>query len=256
VDRTALDTRLFNHANALGTEFIWERVTDIQTDNDRITGCSTAGGQRVEARWYIDASGTGRVLSRVLNIPTIAYGQHKVCLWTYFDTPPLHDGTSFFVDNGERYLSWVWDIPISPSQTSVGFVLPADIIRARRQSGSSVETILRDELSRHRRFRALLDSQPTLDIESTSFRSYVTTRVCGENWFMVGEAAAMPDPLTGNGVTSGIRHARHAADAILLAGSADRITRNRRRSYSQHVFRLGHSFNAHIEQAIYQHPIR
>jgi len=34
---------------------------------------------------------------------------------------------------------------------------------------------------------------------------------------MVGEAASMPDPLTGNGVTSGIRHARHAIDAILAA---------------------------------------
>jgi len=42
--------------------------------------------------------------SRALNISTIAYGQQKVCLWTYFDTPPLNDGTAFFVDNGDRYL--------------------------------------------------------------------------------------------------------------------------------------------------------
>jgi flavin-dependent dehydrogenase len=256
VDRAALDARLFDHACAVGTEFIWERVTDVHTDNDRIEGCSTAGGQRVEARWYIDASGTGRVLSRALNIPTIAYGQPKVCLWTYFDTPPLTDGTAFFVDNSDRYLSWVWDIPISPSQTSVGFVLPADVVRARRQSGSSVEAILRDELLRHERFRGLLDSHPTLEIESTSFRPYVTTRVCGDNWFMVGESASMPDPLTGNGVTSGIRHARHASDAILVTGGRDRISAATRRTYSQHVFRLGHSFNAHIENAIYRHPIR
>ena len=256
VDRAALDARLFDHACALGTEFIWERVTDIHTDNDRIRGCSTAGGQRVEARWYIDASGTSRVMSRALDIPTIAYGQPMVCLWTYFDTPPLTDGTAFFVDNSDRYLSWVWDIPISPSQTSVGFVLPADVVRARRQSGSSVEAILRAELSRYERFRALLDSQSTLEIESTSFQPYVTTRVCGDNWFMVGEAASMPDPLTGNGVTSGIRHARHASDAILVAEGCHRISAATRRTYSQHVFRLGHSFNAHIENAIYRHPIR
>ena len=42
VDRTALDTRLFDHACALGAEFIWERVTDIQTDGDWFTGCATA----------------------------------------------------------------------------------------------------------------------------------------------------------------------------------------------------------------------
>ena len=256
VDRTALDARLFEHARALGADFIWERVTDLNTDGDRVIGCSTAGGRRVNARWYIDASGTARVLSRAMNIPIVTYGQQKVCLWTYFDTPPLHDGTAFFVDNGERYLSWVWDIPISPQQTSVGFVLPADVVRSRRQSGSSVEAILRDELRRHERFHALLDAQPTLEIESTSFQPYVATRVCGDNWFMVGEGASMPDPLTGNGVTSGIRHARHASDAILEAGFADRISARRCRTYSQHVVRLGHSFNAHIEATIYRHPIR
>ena len=194
VDRTALDARLFDHACTLGTEFIWERVTDIRTDSDRITGCWTASGQCVDARWYIDASGTGRMLSRALNIPTIAYGQHKVCLWTYFDTPPLHDGTAFFVDNGDRYLSWVWDIPISPNQTSVGFVLPADVVRARRQSGSSVEAILRDELSRHMRFRQLLDSHPTLDIESRSFQPYVTTRVYTFFAFFMNALHARFDP--------------------------------------------------------------
>jgi 2-polyprenyl-6-methoxyphenol hydroxylase-like FAD-dependent oxidoreductase len=111
-------------------------------------------------------------------------------------------------------------------------------------------------LSRHPRFRRLLDNQPALEVESTSFQSYVTTKVSGDNWFMVGEAAAMPDPLTGNGVTSGIRHARHASDAIVAAGGNDRLMERRRRVYAQHVFRLGHSFNAHIENAIYRHPIR
>ena len=72
---------------------------------------------------------------------------------------------------------------------------------------------------------------------------------------MVGESASMPDPLTGNGVTSGIRHARHAVDAILAAGTRQSRTR-RRRAYSRHVFRLGHSFNAHIERAVYRPELR
>src|SRR5687768_12164777 len=152
VDRTALDARLCEHARALGTEFVWDRVTEIHTADDRVTGCSTAGGRRVEARRYLDASGTRRVLSRAMGIPTVTYGQRKVCLWTYFDTPPLHDGTAFFVDNRDGYLGWVWDIPISSQRTSVGFVVPADTLRARRREGRSIEGILRDELSRHERF--------------------------------------------------------------------------------------------------------
>ena len=82
VDRTAVDARLFEQAKALGTTFIWERVTSVDATSDRVIGCSTADGRRVNARWYIDASGTARVLSRPMGIPEVAYGRRKVCLWS------------------------------------------------------------------------------------------------------------------------------------------------------------------------------
>jgi menaquinone-9 beta-reductase len=255
VDRAGLDRRLFEEAQALGTSFLWERVADVAMSGNRILGCTTASGQAITARWFLDASGTARVLSRRLDIPVTVYGRRKVCLWTYFKTPPLREATSFFVDNSDDYLSWVWDIPISGSETSVGYVLPADIMAARRRAGESLEAILHAELARHERFRPLLEHQVVADVESTSFQPYVTATVCGPNWLMIGEAAAMPDPLTGNGVTSGIRHARHAADAI-LASPGGAISPSAQRRYSQHVFRLGHSFNAHIERALYRHELR
>ena len=95
-----------------------------------------------------------------------------------------------------------------------------------------------------------------MTIESTSFQPYVTDRVCGANWLMMGEAASMPDPLTGNGVTSGIRHARHAVDAILGSRSRQAFTASHQRAYTRHVVRLGHAFNAHIERAIYGPTVR
>ncbi len=62
VDRPALDGRLCEHARALGTTFVWERVARIETAGDRVTGCITATGRRVEARWYLDASGTTQAI--------------------------------------------------------------------------------------------------------------------------------------------------------------------------------------------------
>jgi flavin-dependent dehydrogenase len=256
VDRAALDERVFEHARALGAAFIWERATGVDAAGERVNGCVTAAGRRVRARWYIDATGTARVFSRAMKIPSAEYGCPKVCLWTYFDGPPLHEGTAFFLDNRDAYLSWVWDIPISPLRTSVGFVLPAERVRERRQQGDSVQKILSDELQRYPRFTDLLNAQPVAHVDSVSFRPYVTTKVCGDNWFMCGESASMPDPLTGNGLTSGIRHARHAVDAILAAGGSPEIPRRLRRAYDRHVFRLGRSFNAHIERAIYGHTVR
>jgi menaquinone-9 beta-reductase len=256
VDRGALDQRIYEAARALGTDFVWEQVARVTTEADRLTGCVTASGRRVEARFYIDASGTAGLLARALNIPRTTYGRLKVCLWTYFDTPPLHRGTTFFLDSHDAYLRWTWDIPISPRRTSVGFILPADAVQAQRRGGATTQSILSAELARHPRFAALLAAQPDFEVESTSFQPYVTTRVCGPNWVMAGEAASMPDPLTGNGVTSGIRHARYAADLIRAAGTGREIPAPRRRTYSRHVLRLGHAFNAHIEEAVYRHPLR
>ena len=256
VDRAALDQRLFEHARALGVEFLWEGVSKVETSGERVTGLVTAGGRQVDARWYVDASGTARLFSRAMDVPVTFYGRSKVCLWTYFETAPLYDGTAFFVDNSHDYLSWVWDIPISPTQTSVGYVLPADTVRERRKAGETVADILCGELRRHHRFDCLLDPAQPLKIESTSFQPYVAARVCGDNWLMAGEAASMPDPLTGNGVTSGIRHARHAAEAIVAAGSSDRLSSRCRRMYGRHVFRLGHSFNDHIERVVYGNSVR
>lgn len=185
VDRAALDARVFNRAQESGTTFIWDRVSRVDVVGDRVIGCATSAGQRVDARWYIDASGTARLFSHVMGIPVTTYGPDKVCLWTYFETPPLHDGTAFFLDNRDSYLSWVWDIPISPTRTSVGFVLPSDVVRRRRRAGESVQTILRDELERHPRFQPLLDAHPALDVATTSFQPYVTARVCGPNWLII-----------------------------------------------------------------------
>jgi flavin-dependent dehydrogenase len=256
VDRSALDGRLYERARDLGTTFLWRRVSRLDRTGDRVTACIASDNGRIEADWYIDATGTARLFSRVMDIPVTKYGRPKICLWTYFDTPPLGETTTFFADGGTDYLEWIWDIPISPRRTSVGWVVAADTARVRRRSGATLETVLRDELARHPRFGDLLARTEVLRVERTAFQPYVTSRVCGSNWLMVGEAASMPDPLTGNGVTSAIRHARHASSAILHAARRGALAPDSRRMYERHVGRLGRSFNAHIEDAIYLGPIR
>jgi flavin-dependent dehydrogenase len=256
VDRAALDQRVYERAVALGVEFVWARVADVERDGDRLSACVTADGRRIEARWFVDGSGTARFLAGALDIPIVEYGRRKVCLWTYFDGAPLDAGTTFFLDSREPYLAWVWDIPISPARTSVGLVVDAARVQADRRRGLDTAAILARALQPYERFAAALAAQPDFAVHATSFQPSVTTRVSGPNWLMVGEAASMPDPLTGNGVTSGMRHARFATRAILRAGRAAELAPGDRRWFARHVHRLGHSFNAHIERVIYQPEVR
>lgn len=256
VDREAVDQKVYERALSLGTEFIRARVTQVETAGDRVLACVTDGGMRVTARWYIDATGTQRRFAQAMGIPKTEYGRQKVALWTYFDTPLANEGTTFFVDNADPYLSWIWEIPISSTRISVGYVLLAEAMEAARRAGSGVSELMRAALDRFPRFRELLAAQPELQVQRVAFRPYVSERACGPNWLLAGEAASMPDPLTGNGFTSAIRHARYATEAIVAAGAAEELPAGRRRCYEQHVQRLGRSFNAHIEDAVYRHPLR
>jgi len=258
VDRAQFDQRLFDVADALDTCFVWDRVSGVEVEDDRIVAVTTPGGRRVTARWFIDASGQARVLGRALGIPTLEYGERKVCIWTYFKEPPSNEGTTFYGDNAEAYLSWIWEIPTSSSELSIGWILAASRFRERRATGQPVDEMLREELAKHPRFAKVLagERESHAQTQTCSYRSYVSRRVCGANWLMAGEAASLPDPLTANGMTAAFRHAREAAGRIQDAFAAGSLSRGQQRMYSSHVRRMGHAFNHAVERAAYQPSMR
>jgi flavin-dependent dehydrogenase len=257
-DRKALDQRIFEAACQAGAEFLWDRVTEVESYGERVIAVRTADGQRIEARWFIDASGLGaRLLARKFEIPKIEYGKKKVCLWCHFETPIRTEGTTFYANVvSDEYLSWIWEIPISPTVTSVGCVMSADFAKQQRHQGKETNQILWDALAPYARFDGLLKEQHDAAVHSAAYRSYVHTNACGPNWLMVGEAASLPDPLTANGVTAAFRHAAEGVKFILQSNERGELTARQRRIYSANVQRMGHVFNHSIETSIYDNHIR
>jgi flavin-dependent dehydrogenase len=257
-DRKALDQRLFDTACQSGAEFLWDRVTEIESAGEQVTAVRTAGGQRIEARWFIDASGLGaRLLARQFKVPKIEYGKKKVCLWCHFETPIRTEGTTFYANVvSDEYLSWIWEIPISPKVTSVGCVMSADFVKQQRRQGKETHQILWDALAAYTRFDLLVEEQRGAAVHSASYQSYVHTNACGPNWLMVGEAASLPDPLTANGVTAAFRHAAEGVKFILESNDHGTLTARQRRVYNTNVQRMGHVFNHSIETSIYDNSIR
>ena len=218
--------------------------------------CQTAGGQQFQAAWFVDASGQRRLFAKAFGIPKDSFGRRKVCLWTYFKTEPHGKGTSFYSDVSDRYLRWVWEIPITPEEASVGYILPAEQMKAHRRNGKKTTEILRDELAKHARFTQLLAEQPDTQVSTCSYQSYVHRQVCGPNWLMVGESASFLDPLTSNGVTSALRHARYAVDFVKDSLERGTLSKRQRRVYTANVRWLGRAYNGNIETAVYSWPIR
>lgn len=257
-DRCALDQRIYKAAEDAGAEFLWDRVAEVECEGDRVTAVRTAGERRVEAQWFIDASGMGgRLFARKFQVPKVDYGRKKVCLWCHFDTPIRTEGTTFYTNiSGDEYLSWTWEIPISPKVTSVGCIMSAEFVQQRRRQGIATAQILWDALAPYARFERLLEEQHNTPVYAVSYQSYVYKNACGPNWLIVGEAASLPDPLTANGVTAAFRHAAEGSRFILQSRQRGSLTRYQRWLYNANVQRMGHVFNHSIETSIYENSIR
>jgi flavin-dependent dehydrogenase len=256
VDRSQLNQRLRMLAVNQGATFVRDKVVTVETDGRRVAAVRTELGERISSPWFIDASGSAACLfARAFRLPAYESGPRKVAIWGYFPVTAPGEGTTLYAE-GVRpsYMEWVWEIPINPSTISVGYVATGESIKARRQAGRTVEDILRGQLGRFPRFESLLHSEISPLV--TSFVCRMHGRVAGPNWMIAGEAAAMVDPMTANGVTAALRHASEASRLIIESRHRRRIRVIGASMYSRRVLGVAMFFNQGIERVIYEAPIR
>jgi menaquinone-9 beta-reductase len=135
-------------------------------------------------------------------------------------------------------------------------VATGETIKAGREQGETVEAILREKLGRFPRFESLLQAVPAIAPSVTSFICRMHGRVAGPNWLIAGEAAAMVDPMTANGVTAALRHAAEASRLLIESRHRRSIPWLGAAMYSRRILDLAMFFNYGIERVIYESPIR
>ncbi len=258
VDRVQLNAALRDIATSDGIRILHDKVIDIEVRSRTVLSVTTAQGARIASRWFIDASGSSaRLFPRAFNLPASDYGPPKVAIWTYFTVHDSIEGTTLHAEGGcPSYLDWVWEIPIHANTLSVGYVSTGDAIKTLRSAGHSVENIFRTQLDRFPRFRDLIPSAAPLSPSVTSYRCRVHSRIFGPNWLVAGEAAAMVDPMTSNGVTAALRHAAESSALIVKYRNRSRLPWLAAAMYSRRVQDLARFFNCGIEKVVYDGPVR
>jgi menaquinone-9 beta-reductase len=258
VDRIRLDQELQQMVTQSGVTMVRDKVVRIARDGKKVSAVETAGGVRFSSPWFIDASGFAAcLLAREFNLPAVHFGPAKVAMWTYFPVTESIEGTTLYMEPMRKeYLEWIWEIPISPEVVSVGYVTTGTATKAKREQGSSVEDIFRQQLMKFPRFEKMLQAAPLEAPNVTSFRCRAYTGVAGTNWLIAGEAASMVDPITANGVTAALRHAKEASGLILKYYKRGSLTRQARVCYSSRVLQMAKFFNSGIEKIVYESPVR
>ncbi|HVS19358.1 MAG TPA: FAD-dependent oxidoreductase [Planctomycetota bacterium] len=255
IDRGRFDARLAQVAQRAGVRFVRERVVRVTTEGERVLAVESAT-TRVRARRYVDASGRARLCARALGIERVDCGEPRVSQWTYLPLAADGEGTTLHLDGSAAALEWLWEIPIAADVLSVGWTQAASELQRRAAACGNAAAAFSERLRRVPRLRAALASHGAPEVLARSFQTYVHARTVGPNWLLVGEAAAMIDPLTSNGFTFALRSGAHAAE--LIAGSLTRaeLPRRARQVYDRCQRRMARAFNGHIERAAYGPHLR
>lgn len=217
VDRSIYDKILLDHAQELGCEVFEETaVESIPNSDGAVDGLMLKGGERVNARYYIDASGHPGVMRRALGVEVDEPSNLKnVAFWDYWQGAEwaVTVGTGTRVQVMSLGFGWLWFIPITETRSSCGLVCPAGYYK---QSGLKPEELYRKALEEEPRIRRLL-ANATCEgrFSATKDWSFIAKKLAGNNWFLIGEAAGFADPILSAGMALAQSSAREAAYTIL-----------------------------------------
>lgn len=224
VDRGVYDKILLDHAASLGCE-VREcvQVTEVGREGDRVTQVRLSTGEAVTAKHYIDASGNAAVLRRAMGVGTFVPTKLKnIAIWDYWENAEWAvsvgvGGTRVQVMSQGH--GWIWFIPLSPTRTSIGFITGAEYYQ---KCGKKPEELYSEAVKNDPRISKLVANATRENkVRTTKDWSFVSDRMSGENWFLVGESAGFADPILAGGLTLTHLSAREVAYIILAAEAGD-----------------------------------
>jgi flavin-dependent dehydrogenase len=225
VKRAEFDDLLLRHSESCGAEvregvsvdeilFEGSRAVGVRTKVAAGDGAPTGRGETIRARVVVDASGQGALLSRQLGLRQFDPKLRRACIFAHYA------GVSWPKENqpGDILLPidkgvWYWIIPFSDGTCSVGGVFdPAEV---RFAEGATVEGRFGEMLARSGRMMELLHGSRRISgAHGVSDFSSSATRLGGDGWALVGDAATFLDPVFSTGVFLAMATGERAAAAI------------------------------------------
>jgi len=205
IPRDHFDKVLADEVQRMGVPIDFETtVTDIKFNgSDSVTTVVDKDGKekQIEARFIIDASGYGRVIPRLFNLNVPSTLPRRDTLFTQVkdvNRPTGYDSQRIVIV-AHRQDVWIWIIPFSNGNTSVGFV-------------GNPKFFEEFEGTKEERLRAMLASEPhtrerfkdvEMRFEPVKIEGYSISvkQLYGDGYVLTGNATEFLDPVFSAGVT-------------------------------------------------------
>src|SRR5438046_4192591 len=217
VTRSEFDKLLLDHSRENGAEVREEtEVKKIAFKPDRVMidiETPTGVSETLEARYLLDCSGRQTVLGNFYNLKKTYDHLQKFSVFAHYenvDRPEGIDGTLIRMVRGlDR---WFWMIPLTQTRMSVGVVMDTTTFRAMKlPPEAALERCIAEQPMMLERMKRAKRVTP---VYSAGDYSYRNTKLFGDRWLLVGDAAGFIDPVFSSGVFLAIMSAEKAADTL------------------------------------------
>jgi flavin-dependent dehydrogenase len=235
VRRSEFDQLLFECGRRAGVDTLENtKVTDIEELNGhhhRVTAVTSDGVERSwEARFLVDASGRDTVMASSRGWKMRNSKHASAAVFSHFRGVERRTGEDagnisiYWFSHG-----WIWMIPLRDDIVSIGAVCRPEYIKTRT---GSLESFFLDTLNGITEVRQRMQSaEVAAPVQATGNYSYLSGRMHGPGYLLIGDAYAFIDPVFSSGVYLGMSSAASAVDvaAAWLEGSRARYRRECKR---------------------------
>jgi flavin-dependent dehydrogenase len=238
VDRSEFDKLLLDNARAHGvTVCEGAHVTTFSVERDGVSVAARDGFREIAIRGQlmIDATGQQSLLAGRLNLRQMDRELKHFAVFSHFEGAWRHSGeregdiSVVLVPGG-----WWWIIPLRGDRTSLGLVGPTAMLGGRK----SDDVYLDEQIERTPYLKERLGAAHRVaPVRTISDYSYVSRKLVGDRWLLVGDAAAFIDPVFSTGVYLGMIGAFRAADVADRALTNRRVDRGAFVDYERWVYR-------------------
>jgi flavin-dependent dehydrogenase len=249
VERDVFDDLLLGHAQDSGAQvfqqIVVKKVDFSDKDQsivhyfDKRNGESQGGC--IHCQYIIDASGNSTFLANHFKTrQMISSRMNFISLWGYYKNSRYvgvdrksHSSDELSLVKPVTFVAsfedgWLWHI-ILRDKTSVGLVVHSDRFKAVDASQREVyfTRVCRDIPQVNKLLRSAEFFEGSLQFRPNY--SYYCEKICGENYYCIGDAAAFADPI----FSHGIQNAFYNAAVACIAIKASLNNKNNRLRYSQ-----------------------
>jgi FADH2 O2-dependent halogenase len=225
VDRGKFDQLLLQHADGLGAK-VYEgvRVNGAAFDDDGVDVKygHNGGESSVRVRMVVDASGRNTLIGNQMGwkVADPVFDQYALHTWfENYDRRVVAQSPDKLDYIYVHFLpitnSWVWQIPITDTITSIGVVTQKKHFLGNR--GSREQFFHECVASRPEFLDALAGATQLRPLKAEGDYSYSMTKIVDDRLMLVGDAGRFVDPIFSTGVSIAMNSSRFAHRDVLTA---------------------------------------